>query len=144
MSKQNKKRSNKRKNGFVISMSVVILAGIAYVFLPEEQKDDLLDSVGLSDETEEVAFKDFVEVRNLTSRKALIGGDWIIKGQLFNVHPDRAVKKVKLLFNFDDGVEAIWLNETISAQNKTGRKFKERVSGHSEAQFIDVDVIAAE
>lgn len=140
-----KKKSKLFKRLIVVSILITgISIGIIYL-LPDEQKIKIYDALGIenSDFVTNNQLENYVVVRNTNSRKALVGDKWIISGKLFNLHETATVKQIKLMFNFSDGVETITLSENIPPKNTLGKKFKEKISGHGEADFISVDVIDA-
>lgn len=144
MSQPKKKKKGK---GFIIILIVLIaiVAGV-YFALPNDKRKNLFESLGIenSDFVIDNEFESFIQIRNVSSRQAMIGDDWIIKGKIFNTHEEKDLTKVTLMFNFSDGVETVSYVEVIRAGNTVGRKFKERISGHGDAEFESIKVIEAE
>jgi hypothetical protein len=136
--------SKKRKRlilGFLIIDLIIV---IIYFSLPAETKNRILNSVSEGVENaENKPLKEFVSIQSLTSRKAVLGDDWIVKGKIFNMHDSLSVSSMKLMFNFSDGVETVMWHEEIPPKNSVARKFKERISGHGDAKFLSVDVLEA-
>lgn len=127
---------------------LILIVGIGYAifyFLPDEQKVKVFDTLGIenSDYVTNKQLENYVVVRNINSRKAMVGDKWIISGKIFNLHETAFIEKVKLMFNFSDGVETVTISCNIEPQNSTGEKFKEKITGHGDADFISVDVIDA-
>lgn len=134
------------KRIMIFLLIVVVGTGVAYYVLPNETKRQVYESLGIenSNFVTSKELESFVMIRNMTSRKALIGDGWVIKGTIFNTHETTIVRKVKLMFNFSDGVETVTLSETIPPNNSVGKKFKEKISGHGDADFQSVEVLNAE
>ena len=140
-------KKKKRGKRILIALIIVIaIVGGIYIAMPSEKRKELFESMGIenSDYVIENEFESFIQIRNVTSRQAMIGDDWIIKGKIFNTHEEKDLTKVTLMFNFSDGVETVSYVEVIRAGNIVGRKFKERISGHGDAEFESIEVIEAE
>lgn len=131
-----------------IVVGFLMISGLSiglFYLLPNEQKVKIFETLGIenSDYVTDKQLENYVVIRNTNSRKALVGDKWIVSGKLFNLHETATVKKVKLMFNFSDGVETITITENIPPKNTLGKKFKEKIPGHGDADFISVDVIDA-
>jgi hypothetical protein len=132
-----------------IILVLMILSGFCigmFFLLPDKNKVQVFEALGIedSDFVKNRQLENYVVVRNTNSRKALIGDNWIISGKLFNLHETAVVKKVKLMFNFSDGVETVTLTTTLQPKNTMGKKFKEKISGHGNADFTSVEILDAE
>jgi hypothetical protein len=141
-----KKKGYKILKRLLVSLLVLCFLGFGvFYFLPDEQKVRFFEALGIedSDYVKNKQLENYVVIRNTNSRRALVGDKWIISGKLFNLHETVTVKQVKLMFNFSDGVETITLIDNIPPKNTLGKKFKEKISGHGDADFISVDVIDA-
>lgn len=136
----------KKKTGKKILIAVlvtIILASVIYLLLPEDQKNELRQNFGIEESSPIISHEDekTVVVRNVNSHKAMIGDNWIISGKIFNLHETENISRVKLMFTFSDGVETITLIENIPAKNSLGKKFKQKFSGHGDADFESVTVL---
>ena len=134
------------KRLMIFLLVIVVGCGVAYYVLPNETKRQVYETLGIEDSNfvKSKGLESYVVIRNMTSRKALLGDSWVIKGAIFNTHETAIVKKVKLMFNFSDGVETVTLGETIPPKNSVGKKFKEKITGHNDADFLSVEVLDAE
>jgi hypothetical protein len=140
-----KNRTKKKRKRLIIGFIIfdLIIVGV-YFALPAETRNDIFNSMsenGKNIDTDQL--KDYISIQSITSRKAVVGDDWIIKGKIFNKHDSLNVSKMKLMFNFSDGVETLTLEESIPAGNVVAQKFKERISGHGDAEFESIDVLEA-
>lgn len=136
----------KRKKRIIVIVGLLLVALLlTFTLLSPEQRNGILNGFG-GEGTENAdgeELKDFISIQSVTSRKANIGDDWIIKGKIFNEHDSLDVSEIKLMFNFSDGVETVTLFEKVRSKNTVGRKFKERIGGHGSAQFESVEVLEA-
>lgn len=140
--------TRKKKRGKRILIVLIILIAVAagtYFILPPEKRKQLFEQLGIQnvDFVIDNEFESFVAIRNVSARQAAMGGDWIIKGKIFNTHEVKDLTEVTLMFNFSDGVETKTYRELIRPGNKVGRKFKERFKSHKEAKFEAIEVIEA-
>lgn len=137
--------SKTKKRIFIVILMLVLSAIFTFVLLSPEQRNGMFNAIGGEGANNEVEkeLKAYISVKTVTSRQAAFGDDWIIKGKIFNTHDSLDVTEIKLMFNFSDGVETVTLNEKINAGNTVGRKFKERISGHGDAEFESVEVLEA-
>ncbi|MBD3636500.1 MAG: hypothetical protein HUJ25_04090 [Crocinitomicaceae bacterium] len=139
------KKSKKGKRILLGFMLVLLALLVTYMMLPAKTRNDIMNEVGGEgiENTEGKELKEYISVQGVISRQAVVGDDWVIKGKLFNQHDSLDVSEIKLMFNFSDGVETVTLEEEIRAGNIVGRKFKERISGHGDAEFESVEVLEA-
>lgn len=138
-----KKKKKTGKKILIAVLVVIFLASITYFFLPQDKKNELRQNLGVEESSPSISQEDekTVVVRNVNSHKAMIGDNWIISGKIFNLHESENISRVKLMFTFSDGIETITLLENIPAKNSLGKKFKQKFSGHGDADFESVTVL---
>ncbi|UKN02561.1 hypothetical protein K6119_03400 [Paracrocinitomix mangrovi] len=144
---ENKPKKRKWLKRILLALFLIIVGlGVTYFVLPNEKKRKLYQDLGIEDSEFISAsdFESFISIRKVTSRKALVGDKWVIKGQIFNTHESKTLSKVELRFNFSDGSENVEIETQVSPQNGIGKSFKEKVEGHGKADFLSVDVVNAE
>ena len=144
MSQPKKKKKRGKRILIFLIVLLVIMAG-TYFVLPSDKRKQIFESLGIenSDYVIDNEFESFVAVRGVSARPATFGSDWIVKGKIFNTHETKDLNSVTLMFNFTDGVETRTIIELIRPGNKVGKKFKERFSGHGNAEFESIEVIEA-
>ena len=144
MSKKNAKPGFK-KFGWIL-FAIILIAVVTYFLLPAKTKTRLHNSVGISYEEasgDEKVDEDFVVIRSISSRNALIGDRQVITGKLYNTHDSLSFTNIKLRFDFSDGIETVTYNFKLRPKN-SGKKFKEKFEGHKEDSFQKVVVTSVD
>ena len=133
---------------FLMIIGVLALLGVIgiVVFMnmaSDEDKRTILRETGLEDSgfARDVAKESYVICEVATSRRNLLGNKWVIKGFLYTSNETMNFSTEKIRFNFSDGSEIYSFSIRINGSQNFKRPFTVRIPGHSNANFIGVEVV---
>lgn len=120
------------KKLLLIFLGIAVGVALVITFLPDSVKEQ-----GLM----ELQPDKYIHCEVITSRKSLIGDNWIVAGTLSNSNPDVAVKQVELKFIFSNSSERITVSVVLHSEQLLERPFRVKIPGHGNEDFLGVKVI---
>jgi len=138
----------KKRNVFPLGLKVfgvlILLAIIGFQFLSDHDKKSIYHELGIenSDFVKENVLGSYVEM-DFNVSKNLLGNKWVFTGTIWSTHSSAVIRRIKVQFNFSDGSETVILNKKLNPDAAFKDLFEKRIPGHSNARFIDYEVLGA-
>ncbi|NVK64923.1 MAG: zinc ribbon domain-containing protein [Flavobacteriales bacterium] len=137
-----------KKKGSVLRTLAIILASLLIffvllaVFLPNNVKRDLYQTLGIenSDYVKQNGLASYVEFE--AAQRETLFGKTAITGTIRNNHPTATIRTTTLRFNFSDGSEDRQIYKVLPPNSRV-KLFNEKFNGHRNATLRSVEVIDA-
>lgn len=114
-------------------------------FVDSGSKSQVYNSFGVErgSPLREAALDTYLEAAEITVKQN-IWRKWVIRGWLYNSHPTRTIDQVGIRIRFTDGNETRYISKSLNPDGSgIGKPFTLKISGHTNAQFIDWKIISA-